>query len=126
MRHSPVVVQKQQYPLNQQTTPQDVRVRRSLKHAANWVNQVVSQLEQNGGVSFRDRQGHLILVTKSAKHSGYWQATWFKPEGPYQDQLSHTAKKLILNLAPMICEWLTPSGFERQVNRWLRLKPHPL
>ncbi|MFD2095158.1 hypothetical protein ACFSJ3_04115 [Corallincola platygyrae] len=87
-------------------------------HRADWIPQVEKAMDSLGAAGFRDRQGHLILVTRSAKKPGYWQATWFKSKGPYQDKLSPKASQLLLSIAPMLREWLSLSLIDQQLCSW--------
>ncbi len=93
-----------------------------LHGQASWQCRVMEELNRAGAVGFRDHNGELILLSRSVKARGQWQATWFRRQGPYTDALAPTAAKLLNELAPRTSEWLPAALIDRMLMRLLSSK----
>ena len=80
--------------------------RQDIHQQAGWLDIILDYLSDNGGAGFRDREGHIVLLTKSAKQVGTWQATWFRSAGPYTDRLDSDPRRLLLGISPQLRFWL--------------------
>lgn len=88
-----------------------------------WLDTILNYLEAHGGAGFKDREGHIVLLTRSAKQAGNWQATWFRSAGPYTDRLDTDPRRLLAAIAPQLRYWLSHEQIDLALNRLLCARP---
>ena len=84
-----------------------------------WLEAQLRQLQQQGGMAFCDRSGEVIVISRSAKKPGWWQATWFTSGGPYRDALAPSPRRLLWQVQPWLQVYLQPQAAEARLRRLL-------
>lgn len=96
--------------------------RKEIHQQSGWLETILEYISAHGGTGFRDREGHIVLLTRSAKQAGKWQATWFKSAGPYTDRLDPDARRLLLDISPQLRFWLAADQIDSALERLLGLR----
>lgn len=91
--------------------------KQDIHQQSGWLETILKYLNTQGGAGFRDREGHIVLLTKSAKQAGNWQATWFRSAGPYTDKLDPDPRHLLVSIAPRLRFWLAADEIDIALNR---------